>query len=141
MIKKKRDIIWEKLITEKKLGDIERGLYREFRDYLKKNRDKFHLYNDFWDNYFKEIKKKDKHAIILTMNDDDKDFKSYKHDLLKFIFSRDDIPEKYKAFLEDKNYNHKYNPESIYKKNLYKIYSEKYKESDLELDNCELNFD
>ena len=33
------------------------------------------------------------------------------------------------------------NPESIYKKNLYKIYSEKYKESDLELDNCELNFD
>ena len=38
------------------------------------------------------------------MNDDDKDFKSYKHDLLEFIFSRDDIPEKYKAFLEDKNY-------------------------------------
>ena len=86
------------------MGDIERGLYREFRDYLKKNRYKLHLYNDFWDNYFKEIKKKDKHAIILTMNDDDKDFKSYKHDLLEFIFSRDDIPEKYKAFLEDKNY-------------------------------------
>ena len=58
LIKKKRDIIWKKLITEKKLGDIERGLYREFRDYLKKNRDKFHLYNDFWDNYFEEIKKK-----------------------------------------------------------------------------------
>ena len=141
LIKKKRDIIWKKLITEKKLGDIERGLYREFRDYLKKNRDKFHLYNDFWDNYFEEIKKKDKHAIILIMNDGDKDFKSYIQDLLEFILSRDDIPEKYKAFLEDKNYNHKYNPESIYKKNLYKIYSEKYKESDLELDNCELNFD
>lgn len=52
LIKRKRDIILEKLRTVKKLGDIERSLYREFKDYLKKNRKKFHLYDEFFGKIF-----------------------------------------------------------------------------------------
>ena len=36
----------------KSLGDIEKYIYREFKEYLKQNRDNYHLYNGFWDAYF-----------------------------------------------------------------------------------------
>ena len=53
LIKRKRDIVKEIIKDDmKRLGDIEKYLYREFKEYLRINRDNFHLYNDFWDLYF-----------------------------------------------------------------------------------------
>ena len=56
LVKKKRDIVIEKIKNdikeEIKLGDIEKYIYLEFKEYLKLNKNKFHLNNDFWHSYF-----------------------------------------------------------------------------------------
>ena len=58
-IKIKREIVKEVIKNDmKSLGDIEKYIYREFKEYLKQNRDNYHLYNGFWDAYFAHKAKK-----------------------------------------------------------------------------------
>ena len=111
LIKKKRDIVKEKIkhvIKEEiKLDDIEKYIYREFKDYLKENRDKFQLYNCFWDVYFTR-KIKNEPILIYTKNGEKLKFKSYSHDLMKLLFSINDTLDLYEKFLEDKNFHFNY---------------------------------
>ena len=129
LIKKKRDIVIEKIKNdikeEIKLGDIEKYIYREFKEYLKWNKNKFHLNNDFWHSYFA---KKSQNELV--------------HDFIILLFSKKDTLDLYEKFLKDEKFHQK-NKEKIiaqdidvhkfYKKNFHKIYCEKYKETDLDL--------
>ena len=150
LIKKKRDIVKEKIKNdikeEIKLGDIEKYIYREFKENLKLNRDKFLLYNYFWDAYFAQ-KSKNESILTYTKNGEKLEFKSYSHDLMKLLFSINGTVDLYEKFLEDKNFhlnyikkkgiNYSYKKE-LYRKNFHKIYCEKYYISDLVLEEAEV---
>ena len=146
IIKKKRDIVKERIKNEIKLGDIEKYIYREFKEYLKLNRDKFLLYNDFWNAFFAQ-KSKNEPILIFNKNGEKLEFKSYSHDLRKLLFSINGNVDLYDKFLEDKNFhfnylkkkgiNYSYKKE-LYRINFHKIYCEKYYVSDLVLEEAEV---
>ena len=132
-IKKKRDIVKARITEPTKLGDIEKYLYREFKDYLKKNKDKFNLKSDFWDAFF-ATKRKNDPILTYILNGEKLEFFSYSHELMVLLFSIKETSDLYEKFLEDDDFQ-KYSQSHfyVYRKNFHKIYCEKYKESDLDL--------
>lgn len=132
-IKKKRDIVKARITEPTKLGDIEKYLYREFKDYLKKNKDKFNLKSDFWDAFF-ATKRKNDPILTYILNGEKLEFFSYSHELMILLFSIKETSDLYEKFLEDDDFQ-KYSQSHfyVYRKNFHKIYCEKYKESDLDL--------
>ena len=141
-IKTKREIVKEVIKNDmKSLGDIEKYIYREFKEYLKQNRDNFHLYNGFWDAFFAHRAKKGP-VISCIVNGKKYEYNSHTHDLMILLFSIDGTLELYEKFLEDEEFHRVYNLKArtkymrafeIYRKNFHKIYCDKYKEADLEL--------
>ena len=147
LLKKKRNRVVDEIQTQiKKYQDLEKRIYREFREYLRKN-EKYKeikgVSEEFWEKYLnKDISK----ANIII---EGKKIKSYCHELIKYLFSIDDISKIYEEFLNDKKFHEDYmnnineKNENIiiykstfefYRKNMHKIYCDKYEESDLELD-------
>ena len=126
--------------------EIEKPLLREFKKYLKKNKDKkefkkiFDKDKNFWKQFF--IKSQ---PFKFTQNGKELVFKSFNRSLMEFIFSRDDANKLYEKFASDKSYhiqkkikekdkNQDNNTYEIYLKNFNKKYNKKYEEKDLELD-------
>ena len=147
LLKKKRNRVVDEIQTQiKKYQDLEKRIYREFREYLRKN-EKYKeikgVSEEFWEKYLnKDISK----ANIII---EGKKIKSYCHELIKYLFSIDGISKIYEEFLNDKKFHEDYmnnineKNENIiiykstfefYRKNMHKIYCDKYEESDLELD-------
>lgn len=141
----KRNRIKDKIKNNMRtLGDFEKNIYREFRNYLIENeynlKNKESLDNEFWALiHTKDIKKS-------NVKFEGNNIYSYSHELIKYIISKDDIPYIYEDFLKDNNFHQKYisqnkkrgiyknnNSYKLYRKNLHKIYCKKYKESELEL--------
>ena len=104
LVKKKRDIVIEKIKNdikeEIKLGDIEKYIYREFKEYLKLNKNKFHLNNDFWHSYFAK-----------------KSQNEWVHDFIILLFSKKDTLDLYEKFLKDEDFHQK-NKEKIIKQDI-----------------------
>ncbi len=128
------------------LGDFEKNIYREFSDYLieKENendiKDNASLDKNFWNLiHTKNISKS-------NLEFEGNKIKSYSYNLIKYIFSKDDISNIYEDFLKDNYFHQKYilknkkrykyknnNSYELYRKNIHKIYCEKFKENELEL--------
>ena len=144
----KRERIKEKMKGNvRTLGDFEKNIYREFGDYLieKENeddiKDKSSLDKNFWNLiHTKDISKS-------NIEFEGNKIKSYSHKLIKYIFSKDGISNIYEDFLKDNYFHQKYilknkkrykyknnNSYVLYRKNMHKIYCNKYKESELELE-------
>ena len=143
----KRDRVKEKIKDNMRtLGDFEKNIYREFSDYLieKENendiKDNASLDKNFWNLiHTKNISKS-------NLEFEGNKIKSYSYNLIKYIFSKDDISNIYEDFLKDINFHQKYisknkkrykyknnNSYELYRKNIHKIYCEKFKENELEL--------
>ena len=136
----------KKIKNIKNSEEIEKPLLREFKKYLKKNKDKkefkkiFDKDKNFWKQFF--IKSQ---PFKFTQNGKELVFKSFNRSLMEFIFSRDDVNKLYEKFASDKSYhiqkkikekdkNQDNNTYEIYLKNFNKKYNKKYEEKDLELD-------
>ena len=136
----------KKIKNIKNSEEIEKPLLREFKKYLKKNKDKkefkkiFDKDKNFWKQFF--IKSQ---PFKFTQNGKELVFKSFNRSLMEFIFSRDDVNKLYEKFASDKSYhiqkkikekdkNLDNNTYEIYLKNFNKKYNKKYEEKDLELD-------
>ena len=101
----KRDRVKEKIKDNMRtLGDFEKNIYREFSDYLieKENendiKDNASLDKNFWNLiHTKNISKS-------NLEFEGNKIKSYSYNLIKYIFSKDDISNIYEDFLKDINY-------------------------------------
>lgn len=145
-IDKKNNIVKEKIKKIKKdikdsrkLYDIRRGVYREFKNYLMENIQKYELYNDFWNDFFKQ-KEKDI-ELSSPMKGIKFNFPSFNHNLMKYLFFNERNSDLYEEFLKDKDFHKNYcekeniHPniaDDFYRKNFHKIYCDKYKEYDLD---------
>ena len=126
------------------LYDFEKNIYREFASYLSDNEEKYKNTPSLDDEFWKIIHIKDISKSNIEFKR--KKIKSYSHELMKYIFSKDEISNIYENFLKDNVFHKKFisqnkkrteyknnNSYQLYKKNLHKIYCKKYKESDFEL--------
>ena len=140
LVKEKIEKIEKDIKDHRKLYDIERSFYREFKDYLEKYKKKYDLFNDFWNDFF-EQKEKD-----ITLSSPIKgikfNFPSFNHNLMKYLFINERNSDLYEEFLKDKDFHKKYceknnihpkKADNFYRKNFHKIYCDKYKENDLDL--------
>ena len=140
LVKEKIEKIEKDIKDHRKLYDIERSFYREFKDYLEKYKKKYDLFNDFWNDFF-EQKEKD-----ITLSSPIKgikfNFPSFNHNLMKYLFFNERNSDLYEEFLKDKDFHKKYceknnihpkKADNFYRKNFHKIYCDKYKENDLDL--------
>ena len=123
-MEKKRDKIKQEIYKYDKnlrrLYNIVRSLFREFKQYLFDRGKKPDLGEEFNNIYFTN------------------DISSYSHPFMEDFFSKDCIVELYKEFLEDpnnKNYIKENNDDDSHKicrNNLHKMYSKKYSVNDLD---------
>ena len=96
----------KKIKNIKNSEEIEKPLLREFKKYLKKNKDKkefkkiFDKDKNFWKQFF--IKSQ---PFKFTQNGKELVFKSFNRSLMEFIFSRDDVNKLYEKFASDKSYH------------------------------------
>ena len=138
-IKKKRKKVLEKIkekVNIKRPYEIERSIFRNFRDYLFANKTSFEEIisrnKNFWHEFFSKEKL---NSFSLKIND--KQNKSFSNKLMKHIFSIAGVDELYKEFISDiqlqnklkekyDSYEHK-----IYQQNFHIIYCAKYKEEEL----------
>jgi len=124
---------------KKKLYDIRRGIFREFKEYLEKNRQKYkdELSNDFWNDFF-EQKEKDIELSSPIKGIKFK-FRSYNNNLMKYLFIQKEISYLYEEFLKDEDFHKKYckkdyiqfgGEDDLYRKNFHKIYCDNKDEDD-----------
>ena len=125
---------------KKKLYDIRRGIFREFKEYLEKNRQKYkdELSNDFWNDFF-EQKEKDI-ELSSPIKGIKFNFPSFNHNLMKYLFIQKNISYLYEEFLKDEDFHKKYceknyiqfwGEDDFYRKNFHKIYCDNKDEDDI----------
>ena len=100
---------------------------------------KYELYNDFWNDFFKQ-KEKDI-ELSSPIKGIKFNFPSFNHNLMKYLFFNERNSDLYEEFLKDKDFHKNYcekeniHPniaDDFYRKNFHKIYCDKYKEYDLD---------
>ena len=139
-----RKEIYAHIEKPKKNGDYEKSIHREFRKYLKvgeKYKKITSVSNNFWKEYFKNDVK------LMNIMINGKKIKSYSEGLSEYLFKFAGIAEKYEELLKDIKF-HEYHiikvksqnksahfgvDFELYRKNMHKIYCNKYQLSDLYL--------
>lgn len=146
VIEMKRDRVRKEIEARmknpKSNGDLEKRIHREFRKYLKEN-EKNNNISSVSNNILKEYYKKDIKSMNIVING--KKINSYSFTFSEMVFKKEGVSEIYEEFLADikfhndyiikiKQYqkNTKFNIDfELYRKNIHKIYCNKYKIKDL----------
>ena len=145
--KKKRfkKYIKSKCYTMRNYSDFDKNIFREFRSYLSLKETTYNIKRSLGDKFGEIIDKKDISKSNIEL--DKKIINSYSNELMKYIFSKDEISNIYEDFLKDNDFHKNYitlktktkvyvnyKAYMLYRKNFHKIYCDKYKEKDLDLD-------
>ena len=144
------------LIDGLKTELMDKAFIREFKKFVKLKQEQKQFDNIFEKDpiFWKEFIQNNSAPFTFTVNSEKIQYKSYNKQLLKMLFSRNDVRKLYSYFVNDKekDFSININMKKIkklehnlflfsyyYGKNLHKIYSDEYSTNDISFENEELS--